>query len=51
MIKIMDFSMWIQSPSDWGILFLSVLLIGMSKTEFRYFTTAVSCLPVLLLLV
>ncbi len=33
MIKIMDFSMWIQSPSDWGILFLSALLIGMSKTD------------------
>ena len=29
---IMDFSMWIQSPSDWGILFLSALFIGMSKT-------------------
>lgn len=28
----MDFSMWIQSPSDWGMLFLSALLIGMSKT-------------------
>lgn len=28
----MDFSMWIQSPSDWGILFLSALLIGISKT-------------------
>ena len=24
--------MWIQSPSDWGMLFLSALLIGMSKT-------------------
>ena len=29
---IMDFSMWIQSSSDWGILFLSALFIGMSKT-------------------
>lgn len=28
----MDFSMWIQSPYDWGMLFLSALLIGMSKT-------------------
>jgi hypothetical protein len=28
----MDFSMWIQSSSDWGILLLSALLIGMSKT-------------------
>ena len=28
----MDFSMWIQSPSDRGMLFLSALLIGMSKT-------------------
>ena len=27
----MDFSMWIQSPADWGVLFLSALLIGMSK--------------------
>ncbi len=27
-----DFSMWMQSPSDWGMLFLSALLIGMSKT-------------------
>lgn len=24
--------MWIQSPYDWGVLFLSALLIGMSKT-------------------
>ena len=24
--------MWMQSPSDWGMLFLSALLIGMSKT-------------------
>ena len=24
--------MWIQSSSDWGILLLSALLIGMSKT-------------------
>lgn len=28
----MDFSMWMQSPSDWGMLFFSALLIGMSKT-------------------
>lgn len=28
----MDFSTWIQSPSDWSILFLSAVLIGMSKT-------------------
>ena len=28
----MDFSMWIQSPTDWGMLFLSAMLIGMSKT-------------------
>lgn len=28
----MDFSMWMQSPLDWGMLFLSALLIGMSKT-------------------
>lgn len=28
----MDFSLWIQSPSDWMILFLSALLIGISKT-------------------
>lgn len=28
----MDFSMFIQSPWDWGLLFLSALLIGMSKT-------------------
>lgn len=27
-----DFSMWMQSPADWGMLFLSALLIGMSKT-------------------
>lgn len=27
-----DFSMWMHSPSDWGMLFLSALLIGMSKT-------------------
>ncbi len=24
--------MWIQSPSDWGMLFVAALLIGMSKT-------------------
>ena len=29
---VIDFSMWIQSPSDWGLLFFSALLIGMSKT-------------------
>ena len=28
----MDLSTWIQSPSDWGMLFLSATLIGMSKT-------------------
>lgn len=28
----MDFSTWIQSPSDWSILFLPAVLIGMSKT-------------------
>lgn len=28
----MDFSMWIQSPTDLGMLFLSAMLIGMSKT-------------------
>lgn len=28
----MDFSMWMQSHSDWGMLFFSALLIGMSKT-------------------
>lgn len=28
----MDFSMWIQSPIQWGILFLSAFIIGMSKT-------------------
>lgn len=28
----MDISMWIQSPHDWSMLFLSALLIGMSKT-------------------
>lgn len=27
-----DFSAWIQSPSDWGVLFLSAVLIGISKT-------------------
>lgn len=27
-----DYSMWIQSPVDWYILFASALLIGMSKT-------------------
>lgn len=27
-----DFSMWMHSPLDWGMLFLSALLIGMSKT-------------------
>ena len=28
----MDLSMWIQSPIQWGILFLSAFIIGMSKT-------------------
>lgn len=28
----MDFSIWIQSPSDWMILFLAATLIGISKT-------------------
>lgn len=28
----MDFSMWMQSSADWWMLFLSALLIGMSKT-------------------
>ena len=28
----MDFSIWIQSPYDWGILFLSALFVGISKT-------------------
>ena len=28
----MEWSMLIQSPTDWGILFLSALIIGMSKT-------------------
>ena len=28
----MDFSMWMLSPSDWLIFFISALLIGMSKT-------------------
>ncbi|WP_293670513.1 sulfite exporter TauE/SafE family protein [uncultured Parabacteroides sp.] len=28
----MDFSIWMQSPSDWSILFISALLIGISKT-------------------
>ena len=28
----MDFSMWIQTPTDWGILFISAFIIGMSKT-------------------
>lgn len=28
----MDFSMWIQTPTDWGILFMSAFIIGMSKT-------------------
>ncbi len=28
----MDFSMWIQSPTDWWMLFISAMLIGMSKT-------------------
>ena len=28
----MDFSAWIQSPSDWIILSLAAILIGMSKT-------------------
>lgn len=28
----MDFSIWMQSSSDYGMLFLSALLIGMSKT-------------------
>lgn len=28
----MDISMWIQSPMQWGILFLSAFIIGMSKT-------------------
>lgn len=27
----MDFSMWIQSGSDWGLLFFAAFLIGMSK--------------------
>ena len=27
-----DFSMFMQSPMDWGLLFLSAMLIGMSKT-------------------
>lgn len=27
----MDFSMWIQSGSDWGVLFFAAFLIGMSK--------------------
>lgn len=27
--------MWTQSSSDWGILLLSALLIGMSKTVFK----------------
>ncbi len=28
----MGFSIWVQSPYDWEMLFLSTLLIGMSKT-------------------
>lgn len=28
----MDFSIWIQSPMQWGALFLSAFIIGMSKT-------------------
>ncbi len=28
----MDLSVWIQSPIQWGILFLSAFIIGMSKT-------------------
>ncbi len=28
----MDFSMWIQTPMDWGMLFVSAFIIGMSKT-------------------
>ena len=27
----MDFSMFIQSPMDWGLLFFAAMLIGMSK--------------------
>ena len=28
----MDFSIWTQTPMEWGILFMSAFIIGMSKT-------------------
>ena len=28
----MDLSIWIQTPTDWGMLFMSAFIIGMSKT-------------------
>lgn len=28
----MDLSIWIQNPTDWGMLFMSAFIIGMSKT-------------------